>query len=90
MFLLYLPLAEGGVYLLLTGVPSLGQAAEPGQGAITSRGCTSTRWHVPGVAFFGLVLGGLVFVLTVPRVLNLFCGRTRSIPCTASTTGSTG
>ena len=32
---------------------------------------TSTRWSSPPSLFFGAVLVGLAFVLTVPRVLNL-------------------
>ena len=37
VFFLYLPLVEGGVFLLLTAVPSLGKVLNPGTDAITSR-----------------------------------------------------
>ena len=71
MFFLYLPLAEGGVYLLLTAVPRLGTLLDPGL-AVTSRALYLDALVVSLVGFAGLVLGGLLFVLTVPRLLNLF------------------
>ena len=72
MFFLYLPLIEGGLYLLLTGVPSLDRLLQPGSTAITSPDLYLDALVISGVLFFGLLLGGLAFVLTVPRVLNLF------------------
>ena len=68
MFFLYLPLVEGGVFLLLTAVPTLGKVLDPGtQTAITSRALYLDALSVSLVLFFGLVLVGLLFVATVPR-----------------------
>src|SRR5215472_13659024 len=36
LFFVYLPLIEGGVFLLLTAVPALGKVLDPGMGAITT------------------------------------------------------
>jgi non-ribosomal peptide synthetase-like protein len=72
VFLLYLPLAEGGAYLLATSVPRLGRLLNPGMDAITSSALYLDALYVSLVLFFGLVLAGLLFVVTVPRLLNLF------------------
>ncbi len=72
VFLLYLPLVEGGVFLLLTAVPMLGKMLNPSMDAITSPTLYVKALELSAVFFFGLVLVGLVFVITVPRMLNLF------------------
>jgi non-ribosomal peptide synthetase-like protein len=72
VFLLYLPLVEGGVFVLLTAVPMLGKMLNPSMDAITSPTLYIRALELSAVLFFGLVLVGLVFVITVPRVLNLF------------------
>ena len=72
IFFLYLPLVEGGVFLLLTAVPSLGKVLDPGMDAITSRSLYVDAFYLSGVFFFGLVLVGLLVVATVPRLFNLF------------------
>jgi len=65
LLLIYLPLVVGGVDLLLAALPS-------------SRPLTPTGWTfyrdalaASFVLFFGALLIGFVFVVTVPRVLNL-------------------
>jgi non-ribosomal peptide synthetase-like protein len=72
VFFVYLPLIEGGLYLLLAGLPGLRGLLQPGSSAITSPDLYADALIISGVLFFGLVLGGLAFVLTVPRVLNFF------------------
>jgi non-ribosomal peptide synthetase-like protein len=72
VFLLYLPLIEGGVFLLLTAVPMLGKVLNPNTEAITSPALYIRALELSAVLFFGLVLAGLLFVISVPRVLNLF------------------
>jgi len=72
IFFLYLPLIEGGVFLLLTAVPAFGKVLDPRTDAITSRGLYLDAFYLSGAFFFGLVLAGLLFVATVPRLLNLF------------------
>jgi non-ribosomal peptide synthetase-like protein len=71
LFFVYLPLAEGGVYLLLTAVPRLGKLLDSGL-TITSRALYIDALAISLVFFFGLILVGLAFVVTVPRLLNLF------------------
>ena len=61
VFLLYLPLAEGGVFLLLAEVPTLGRVLSPGATAIASPTLYLDALYVSLVLFFGLVLGGLLF-----------------------------
>jgi non-ribosomal peptide synthetase-like protein len=76
VFLLYLPLMQSSLEVLLTVVPSLGSVLDPGVAA--SAGGGTLRELFTGalvlslLLFFGLVLVGLVLVLTVTRVLNLF------------------
>ena len=92
LLLVYVPLAIGGVGILLrrgsaaaarcwTRAP---RPSRPGRSIVDALVASS-------VLFFGSVLVGLVFVVTVPRLLKpAISARTRSIRCTASTTGSTG
>ena len=72
LFFLYLPLAEGGLYLLLTRVPALGGLLDPATEEITSAGLYVDALVISLVLFAGLVLAGLLFVTTIPRLLNLF------------------
>jgi non-ribosomal peptide synthetase-like protein len=72
LFFLYLPLIEGGVFLLLTAVPTLGTVLDPGMGAITTPALYVDALVLSLVLFFGPVLLGLLVVATVPRVLSLF------------------
>jgi non-ribosomal peptide synthetase-like protein len=80
VFFLYLPLVEGGVFLLLTAVPSLSKVLNPGTDAITSRTLYIDAAAVSVVFFFGALLVGLLWVVTVPRVLNLFIQPDRVYP----------
>ena len=72
MFFLYLPLIEGGAFLLLTAVPSLGKVLDPGMGAIGTPTLYLDALVISLVLFFGPVLLGLFVVATVPRLLSLF------------------
>ena len=72
VFFLYLPLADGGVFLLLTAVPQLGKVLDPRTDAITSRALYVDAFDLSFVLFFGAVLVGLLGVAIVPRLLNLF------------------
>jgi non-ribosomal peptide synthetase-like protein len=77
VFLLYLPLMQESLELLVTVAPSLGQVLNPSAAASANVG---TLWGlftgalVLSLLFFfvGVVLVGLLLVVTVPRVLNLF------------------
>jgi non-ribosomal peptide synthetase-like protein len=77
VFFLYLPLAEGGAFLLLTAVPAFGKVLDPNMDAITSRKLYTDALDLSFVLVFGLMLAGLIVVATVPRLLNLFIK-----PCT--------
>jgi non-ribosomal peptide synthetase-like protein len=72
LLLLGLPLAVGGVTLALTAVPQFAAVLAPGPVSLTSWAFYRDALVLSGVLFFGSVLVGLVFVGTVPRVLNLF------------------
>ena len=61
IFFLYLPLVEGGVFLLLTAVPALGTVLDPHTDAITSRGLYLDAFYLSGASFFGLVSGRPAF-----------------------------
>ncbi|MFJ3307561.1 Pls/PosA family non-ribosomal peptide synthetase [Streptomyces sp. NPDC086549] len=68
LLLVWLPLTMGGVSVLLAGVPQLHALLAP-------RPMTSPAFYVDALAasltvLFGSVLAGLLFVGTVPRVLN--------------------
>ena len=72
VFFLYLPLIEGGVFLLLTAVPTLGKVLDPGMGAIATPSLYLDALVLSLVLFFGPVLLGLLVVATVPRMLSVF------------------
>jgi non-ribosomal peptide synthetase-like protein len=72
LFFVYLPLIEGGVFLLLTAVPSLGKVLDPGMNAITTPSLYLDALVLSLILFFGPVLLGLLVVATVPRLLSLF------------------
>jgi non-ribosomal peptide synthetase-like protein len=72
LFFLYLPLVEGGAFLLLTAVPALGSVLDPHADAITSPGLYLDALFVSLVLFCGLVFVGLLVVATVPRLLSVF------------------
>ena len=80
VFFVYLPLIEGGVYLLVTAVPRLGRVLNPGSAAIMSPSLYTDALYLSLVFFFGLVLAGLLFGFTVPRVLNAFIEPDRVYP----------
>ena len=72
VFFLYLPLIEGGAFLLLTAVPTLGKVLDPGMGTITTASLYFDALVLSLLLFFGPVLLGLFVVATVPRLLGLF------------------
>jgi non-ribosomal peptide synthetase-like protein len=72
VFFVFLPLIEGGAFLLLTAVPKLGHVLNPSMSAITTSSLYLDALVLSLVLFFGPVLLGLLVVATVPRLLNLF------------------
>jgi non-ribosomal peptide synthetase-like protein len=67
-----LPLAIGGLVLLLLAFPEIGAVLDPGPLALTSGAFYLTALEISAVVFFGTTLVGLLFVATVPRLLALF------------------
>jgi non-ribosomal peptide synthetase-like protein len=67
-----LPLAIGGVAMLVAEVPQLTELLDSGPLAFTSWTFYVDALAVSFVLLFGSLLVGLLFVVTVPRVLNLF------------------
>ncbi|MGW3568073.1 Pls/PosA family non-ribosomal peptide synthetase [Streptomyces sp. NPDC000941] len=72
LFLLYLPLTVGGIYMLFQAIPALGERADAGRAGITSSNFLIDALIMSSALFFGFVVVGLVVVCTVPRLLNLF------------------
>ena len=62
VFFLYLPLIEGGAFVLLTAVPMLGRCWILARTAITSPGLYANALVISLVLFFGSVLLGLLAV----------------------------
>src|SRR5947199_1434999 len=70
--LLYLPLVEGGLSLLIDTTSSLAERVDPSAGASPLSGLFIQALIVSLVFFFGLALVGLPLVVTLSRVLNRF------------------
>jgi len=69
--LVTVPLTVGGVLALITVVPQLGALEGPGSPAFSSWTFIGEALAISFVLFFGLMLAGLLVVMTVPRLLNL-------------------
>src|SRR5262245_24388254 len=83
LFLLYLPLALRGIHLLVGAAPSLAGTLDPaatGAGAVTWRGILAEDLLVSFLSFFGVLLTGLVLVLTVPPLLSPLVKQDRVYP----------
>ncbi|HZA17352.1 MAG TPA: Pls/PosA family non-ribosomal peptide synthetase, partial [Pseudonocardiaceae bacterium] len=71
MLVVFLPLSISGVGMLFAQVPFLAALLDPGPLAFTSWVFYRDALVASFVLFFGSVLAGLLFVVTVPRVLSL-------------------
>lgn len=71
LFFLYVPLAVGGAYMLVTLVPALNNRLDPGTTGFTSPDLYIDALILSFVLFFGFVVVGLAVLFTVPRLLNL-------------------
>jgi non-ribosomal peptide synthetase-like protein len=65
------PLVTGGVLVLIAMVPQLGALLGPGSPAFPSWIFVGEALAFSFALFFGLILIGLLVMMTVPRVLNL-------------------
>ncbi|CAM02292.1 non-ribosomal peptide synthetase-like protein [Saccharopolyspora erythraea NRRL 2338] len=68
---LFLPLFVGGVVMLLLEVPQLRTLLEPGSLAFANWTFYADALAVSFILFFGALVFGLLFVFTVPRLINL-------------------
>ncbi|MGP4091011.1 Pls/PosA family non-ribosomal peptide synthetase [Streptomyces sp. KR55] len=71
LFFLSVPLAVGGLYMLLTQVPALSDRLGPGAGGLGSPELYVDALIVSCVLFFSFVVVGVAVLFTVPRLLNL-------------------
>lgn len=71
LFLLYLPLTIGGLYMLFSEVPALRTRLESGVALSSIPEFVTDTLLLSGVLFLGLVVLGAVLLFTVPRLLNL-------------------
>ncbi|MEU4095368.1 Pls/PosA family non-ribosomal peptide synthetase [Streptomyces sp. NPDC026673] len=69
--LVYVPLAVAGTVLLFAAVPQFSSLLEPGPTALTTWAFYADALITSVALFFGAVVLGLLFTVTVPRVLNL-------------------
>src|SRR5829696_1782545 len=71
LLVVYLPLGISGLIVLLQWVPQLRVLLEPGTQGITTGAFYIHALVVSSVLFFGGLIFALVYVMTVPRILNL-------------------
>ncbi|MEV0372442.1 Pls/PosA family non-ribosomal peptide synthetase [Streptomyces sp. NPDC050636] len=71
LFFLSVPLAVGGLYMLLTEFPALSERLGPGAAGVASPELYVDALIVSCVLFFGFVFAGVAVLFTVPRLLNL-------------------
>jgi non-ribosomal peptide synthetase-like protein len=71
VLVVYLPLGISGLIVLLQWVPQLKVLLEPGTQGITTGAFYIHALIVSSVLYFGGLIFALLYVLTVPRILNL-------------------
>ncbi|MEU9383903.1 Pls/PosA family non-ribosomal peptide synthetase [Streptomyces sp. NPDC048279] len=71
LFVVYIPLLVGGVYMLFTGVPAIGKRLDPQSVALSPSELVPDALVLSGVLFFGFVILGLLVLCTVPRLVGL-------------------
>ncbi|MGW5372925.1 Pls/PosA family non-ribosomal peptide synthetase [Streptomyces sp. NPDC004009] len=80
LFLLYLPLAVGGVYMLFTEVPALGKRLDPQTTSLSWAELLPDALLLSLVLFGGFLVGGLLVVYTLPRLMSLMVRPDRVYP----------
>jgi non-ribosomal peptide synthetase-like protein len=71
VLVVYLPLGISGLIVLLQWVPQLRVLLEPGTQGITTGAFYIHALIVSSVLYFGGLIFALLYVLTIPRILNL-------------------
>ncbi|AKJ15508.1 peptide synthetase [Streptomyces incarnatus] len=80
LFLLYVPLAVGGAYMLFTEVPAIGKRLDPQTAALSRSELLSDALVLSLVLFFGCAAVGLVALCTLPRLVGLVVKPDRVYP----------
>ncbi|MEU6476897.1 Pls/PosA family non-ribosomal peptide synthetase [Streptomyces sp. NPDC047017] len=80
LFLLYLPLAIGGLYMLFAEVPALSRRLDTETRGATAGEYVTDTLLVATVVFFGAVLLGLAALFTVPRLARPLLRPDRAYP----------
>ncbi|MFE0512556.1 Pls/PosA family non-ribosomal peptide synthetase [Streptomyces sp. NPDC058964] len=80
LFLVYLPLTVGGLYMLFSVVPALGSRLGPDSAGITTETLISDALVLSLALFLGFVVLGLVALFTLPRLLALLVKPDRVYP----------
>ncbi|WTO34547.1 phosphopantetheine-binding protein [Streptomyces achromogenes] len=76
----YIPVALGGVYMVLTGLPAIGKRLDPQTATLSRPELIPDALAVSLALFFGFVGVGLVALYTVPRLLRLMVRPDRVYP----------
>jgi non-ribosomal peptide synthetase-like protein len=71
LLLVYLPVGFGGVIVVIQSVPQLSALLDPGTVKVTTGAFYVQALVASVVLYFGVLIFGLLLVVTVPRVLNL-------------------
>ncbi|MEU9478953.1 Pls/PosA family non-ribosomal peptide synthetase [Streptomyces sp. NPDC048191] len=71
LFLVYVPLVVGGMYMLFTEVPAIGKRLDPQTAALSRSELLSDALVLSLVLFFGCAALGLVALCTLPRLVGL-------------------
>lgn len=77
---LYVPLATGGTYMLVTEVPALGRLLAPGTVDLTRPAVYAEALSFSLALFTGLVVVGAALLFTVPRLMNLLIAPDKVYP----------
>ncbi|WP_317441993.1 Pls/PosA family non-ribosomal peptide synthetase [Streptomyces collinus] len=80
LFLLYIPLAVGGMYILFTAVPAIGKRLDPQTAALSRPELVTDALTLSLALFCGFVILGPAVLYTVPRLLALFVRPDRVYP----------
>ncbi|MER6031487.1 Pls/PosA family non-ribosomal peptide synthetase [Streptomyces sp. NPDC001851] len=80
LFLVYIPLTVGGVYMLFTEVPAIGNRLDPQTAPLKRSELIPDALELSLVLFCGFVVLGLAALCTVPRLLALVVKPDRVYP----------
>jgi non-ribosomal peptide synthetase-like protein len=80
LFFLYIPLAIGGMYMLFSAVPALGDRLDPQLAEVKRSELIPDALLLSSALFFGFVVLGLAALCVVPRLLGLVVKPDRVYP----------